>query len=115
RNNRPEYEGGNWNQNRINLFTRNMGKFSLRLDTIAPVIKLLHIQGNSISFHIADNFSGIGSFKATINGNWLLMNYDHKRHLIWSERLDKTVPLHGDFKLEVTDNSGNRSIFEIKL
>ncbi len=115
RRNRPEYEGGNWRQNKIGLYTRNLGKFTLRKDTIAPTIRLLSIQGNSISFHITDNFSGIGAFRATINGTWMLMNYDHKRHLLWSERLDKTVPLDGDFKLEVTDNSGNKSIFDIKL
>jgi len=115
RHHRPDYEGGNWRQNKIGLYTRNLGKFTLRADTVAPTIRLLSIQGNSISFHIADNFSGIGTFKATINGNWLLMNYDHKRRLLWSERLDKTVPLDGDFKLEVTDNSGNSSTFKIKL
>jgi murein DD-endopeptidase MepM/ murein hydrolase activator NlpD len=110
-----DYVGGEWEANKIKFSTRNLGKFTLWKDTVAPAISYKSFLGNSIRFNISDNSSGIGSIKASINGNWVLMNYDHKRNLIWSERIDKTVPLKGDFKLEVQDKVGNKSIYEIKL
>jgi hypothetical protein len=113
--NRPSYEGGAWKDNKMEVKTRNLGKFVLLEDTIKPTINFLNNFGNSISFRINDNLSGISSFKACLNGYWLLMNYDHKRSLIWSERLDKTVPLKGEFILEVRDNVGNVSKYTTNL
>ena len=112
---KPVFEGGEWKGDKIELKTRNLGKFTFVEDTIKPSIKLISAYGNSIRFNIADNMSGIDSFKATLNGYWVLMNYDNKRRLIWSERLDKTVPLKGRFVLEVMDNSGNVNNFIINL
>jgi len=113
--NRPNYEGGVWKDHKMEVKTRNLGKFVLLEDTIKPAITFLSNFGNSISFRIQDNLSGINSFKACLNGYWLLMNYDHKRNLIWSERLDKTVPLKGEFILEVKDNAGNVSKYTANL
>jgi hypothetical protein len=110
-----DYIGGEWESNKIKFKTRNLGKFTLALDTVCPKINYLSYIGNSVRFNISDNSSGIESIRATLDGNWILMNYDHKRHLIWSERLDKTIPLKGDFKLEVTDRAGNKKIFSIQL
>ena len=110
-----DYMGGEWEANKIKFSTRNLGKFTLWKDTVAPVIAFKSFLGNSIKFIISDNSSGIGLIKASIDGNWVLMNYDHKRNLIWSERIDKTVPLKGNFKVEVQDKVGNKSIYEIKL
>jgi hypothetical protein len=112
---RPLFEGGEWKGDKIEVKTRNFGKFTLAEDTTKPSIKLVSAYANSIQFNIADNLSGIKSFKATLDGYWVLMNYDHKRRLIWSERLDKTVPLKGNFVLEVTDNAGNVNNFIINL
>ena len=62
-----------------------------------------------------DGLSGIAYFEATINGKWLLMNYDYKTGIIQSDRLDKTQPLKGDFELKVVDNTGNEKIFKQKI
>jgi hypothetical protein len=113
--NKLDFEGGEWKGDKIELKTKNFGKFTFAEDTIKPSIKLVSNYGNSIQFNISDNLSGIGSFRASLNGYWVLMNYDHKKNLIWSERLDKTVPLKGNFVLEVTDNAGNINTFTVKL
>jgi murein DD-endopeptidase MepM/ murein hydrolase activator NlpD len=110
-----DYVGGEWEGNSIKFSSRNFGRFTFWKDTLAPVITYKSFTGNSIRLNIKDNSSGINIIRATIDGNWLLMNYDHKRNLIWSERIDKTVPLKGNFKLEVIDRAGNKSIYETKL
>jgi len=84
-------------------------------DDIAPEIRLTSRKQDVLYFRISDELSGIKSFEAHINGEWLLMHYEPKRRLLWSERLDKTKPLEGEFELKVSDNAGNESIFELKL
>ncbi|WMJ73527.1 M23 family metallopeptidase [Cytophagaceae bacterium ABcell3] len=109
------FEGGTWDKNKIVLKTKNFGTFTFEQDSIAPEIKLKSVQGNTIYLTIKDEKSGIGSFRATLDGEWILMNYDHKRNLLWSDRLDKSAPLKGNFEIEVKDNAGNSSIFKTKL
>ena len=59
--------------------------------------------------------SGIKTYNAYLNNKWLLMHYDYKRNLIWSERLDKTIELKGLLKVIVTDNAGNEQTLEVNL
>lgn len=109
------FEGGEWKGDKIEVKTRNLGRFTLIEDTIKPSIKLISSYNNSVRFNVTDDLSGIKSFRANLDGYWVLMNYDYKRRLLWSERLDKTVPLKGKFELEVTDNAGNINNFSISL
>lgn len=101
------YTGGTWQGNKIKFKTRHLGKFVLLADTIAPTIKVIIKNSQEIKVKIDDDLSGIKNFIAKINGKWLLMNYDHKNKLLWSERSDKKVLLKGEFKITVTDNAGN--------
>jgi hypothetical protein len=68
-----------------------------------------------VVFTIDDAMSGIASYEATLNGEWVLMHYDPKKKLIWSELLDKSKPISGDFALVVTDNAGNKKSLNLKL
>ena len=84
-----------------------MGKYIVQKDTVNPVITFKYKLKEVLYFQISDGQSGIGSFKATLNGAWILMNFDHKRRLIWTELKDKNQLLKGDFVLEVKDKAGN--------
>jgi hypothetical protein len=88
------------------------GKFALTKDSILPVIRYLSHGPKSIRLSISDNDSGIDSFRATLDGQWLLMNYEHKNKTIWSENADPSKPLKGKFVLEVKDKAGNIKTFE---
>mgnify|MGYP003937934351 CR=1 FL=1 len=110
-----QHEKGCWTENTLAFKTKSFGHFVIVDDTVKPVIKSLGVSGNCIKFLISDSKSGIESFKATLNGEWILMNYDHKRNLLWSERYDKTVPLKGAFKLEVKDQAGNISTYSTNI
>ncbi len=109
------YKGGTWDENIISFNTNNFGDFVLATDTISPVITPLNITSSSLKFRVQDLLSGIESFEAQINGKWLLMHYDYKRDLIWSERLDESIPLTGNVKLVVKDNAGNETIYTSKI
>jgi hypothetical protein len=95
--------------------TAELGDFVLLKDSIAPMIYRIQCQPSSARFRIMDNLSGIASYEATVDGEWLLMKYDYKTGILQSERLDKTKRLHGDFELKVYDNVGNEKIFKQKI
>ena len=112
---RYNFEGGEWQNGHIKFNTRNFGNYTLLTDSVAPEIKPVKLNKQEVSFVITDDLSGIFSYEAFINNEWLLMNYDYKRSLIWSEKLTPDVPLEGDFMLKVKDQAGNESIYTTKL
>jgi hypothetical protein len=107
--------GGIWENGGIHFATREFGEFTILRDTVPPTIKPVSVNSSAARFKIRDNLSGINTFEATINGQWLLMNYDSKSATIWSERLNKKELLKGDFKLVVTDEAGNEATYTHKL
>lgn len=109
------YVGGELVNGWINFNTREFGQFTILKDKAAPSIKMITANNSAVRFRIRDELSGIKTFEATINGEWLLMHYDAKTATIWSERLDKSKPIRGDFKLMVKDNAGNTSTFTRKI
>jgi hypothetical protein len=101
-------------------YTKNLGQFFLTQDTTAPKVRPINItEGkylnaqSSIDFTISDDLSGINSYNGYINGNWILFDYDYKKARI-SYEFDNQFLKEGrnEFKLEVTDNVGNSTIFE---
>jgi len=109
------YHGGKWVNGQMQFSTRELGNFTIMADTIPPAISVIYCNNQSARFRIRDNLSGIDSFEATINGKWLLMNYDAKSATIMSERLNKNETLRGDFELTVTDNAGNKKTYKQKI
>ena len=104
------YLGGGWENGGVHFATREFGDFVILKDEIAPTIKPVSVNNYIAKFKIKDNLSGINTYEATINGEWLLMQYDPKTATIWSEQLKKKG-LKGKLTLIVTDNSGNETTF----
>lgn len=110
-----EYLGGEWLNNKITFKTHELGDFVLLADTIPPNIGRIYCNQRSARFRISDGLSGIASFEANINGEWLLMKYDYKTGIIQSEKLDKKQLLKGDFELKVRDRAGNERVYKQKI
>ncbi|HSF52312.1 MAG TPA: M23 family metallopeptidase [Algoriphagus sp.] len=100
------FVGGEWVGEQIRFKTRNFGSFVLGVDNVKPTITPIRVNGQGMRFTIKDNLSGIKSFEALVDGKWVLMRYEHKQSVIWSETLDKQ-PLRGSVLLKVTDQAGN--------
>lgn len=100
------FAGGEWVGDQIRFKTRNFGSFVLGVDNVKPTITPIRVNGQGMRFTIKDNLSGIKSFEALVDGKWVLMRYEHKQSVIWSETLDKQ-PLRGSVLLKVTDQAGN--------
>jgi hypothetical protein len=106
------YLGGQWVNGRVQFSTSEFGDFTILKDSIAPSILPLQVSSQTARFKIKDDLSGILTFEATINGQWLLMYYDSKSSTVWSKPLDPSQPLKGDFEIKVTDKAGNQSYYK---
>jgi Peptidase family M23 len=109
------YEGGKWLNGSISFTTREFGNFAILEDNLPPTIQVIYINNQAARFKIKDALSGINSFEATLNGKWILMNYDAKSNAIMSEKLNKHELLKGDFILTVTDNAGNKKTLKHRI
>jgi len=99
---------------------KNLGKFSLVLDTIAPKITIAKsIEGKwltdkmAIQLTISDSLSGIKSYNGYLNGNWILFEYDNKTKRITHD-FSHGIVAEGanELKVVVIDNVGNSTTFE---
>ncbi|MDZ7608531.1 MAG: hypothetical protein U5K79_23770 [Cyclobacteriaceae bacterium] len=59
----------------------------------------------------SDTLSGIKDFNLYVDGKWVLMWYDPKNNVIWTEKLDKKKPFKGNLELKVRDNVNNETIY----
>ncbi|MFC6998161.1 M23 family metallopeptidase [Rufibacter roseus] len=109
------YLGGTWNGDAITFQVKDLGRYKVLTDTVAPTIKLVKKNSSEISFRISDNLSGIASWHCEVNGQWLLLKWEHKNATLTSERLDKTVPLSGGVVLRVKDSVGNEAVYTTKI
>jgi len=107
--------GGTWANGKITFSSREFGDFVLKEDKNAPSITAIAINGAAARFRIKDDLSGIAYYEASINGEWLLMNYDYKTNMIWAERQDSKKALSGDLSVKVVDNAGNENIYQQKI
>uniref|UniRef100_UPI00404B4415 M23 family metallopeptidase n=1 Tax=Flavobacterium sp. TaxID=239 RepID=UPI00404B4415 len=115
-----EYNRTYRKENTFTLKTRDLGTYKLAQDTIAPrIYNINFVEGknlnkqSTLTVSIADNLSGIDTYNAYLNGNWILMEYDYKtKKLI--HRLDdnKYIAGRNDFKIIVTDAMQNSTTFE---
>jgi hypothetical protein len=99
---------------------KDMGDFTLARDSVAPKIFPSNFRPNQwlskfkfIKVKISDDFSGIKSYRGTINGEWVLFEYEPKRKLLTYDLSDKVFDLaKHELQLEVVDNVGNKAVYK---
>ena len=65
-----------------------------------------------LSLNISDDLSGIDTYSATLNGEWILMEYEPKTNTITYNFDDKILNTNEcELKVTVTDNVGNSNTF----
>ncbi len=99
---------------------KDMGDYTLARDSIPPQIIPSNFKSSQwlskfkfMKIKISDDFSGIKSYRGTINGEWVLFEYEPKRNLLTYDFSDKTFELaKHELELEVEDNVGNKSVYK---
>lgn len=94
------------------------GLYAVSIDTLAPVITALFknkyqpSDSTSLKFKIIDDFSGVDSYKLTINGKWVLAEYDAKNDVLEYFFDENTPKQKLDIELIVADNKANKAVLK---
>ncbi|WP_299219316.1 M23 family metallopeptidase [uncultured Aquimarina sp.] len=119
-NNKHYYVKTNKKSNRFSTRTRTLGSYSLFTDLNKPTIVPINVsdkkwmsKANFLKIKIDDADSGVKSYRATINGKFILMEYDYKTGMLVYDFNDKIIAeTENKFKLIVLDKVGNNATFE---
>lgn len=111
-------DGAGW----VTTETKYFGRYAIALDTVAPMIKPYNISnGRNMSrakllgVTIGDNLSGIKSYRATVDGKWILMEYEPKKALLFHEFDGHIAPGRHLFQIEVTDGKNNVRVYKAEF
>lgn len=116
---KPYYSSTKRKPNKLTTRNKTLGKYAIFRDTIAPKIKPINFKNKQwlskyryLKVRITDDMSGIKSYKATIDGKWILMEYDPKRSLLTYDFNDRKLSAgKHTFKIVVTDNVNNSNTY----
>lgn len=117
---KPSYVSTKRKGNILSAGSKTFGIYTLAMDTVAPTIKPVNFQDKKwlskyryLKVKVDDELSGISKYRATVNGEWILMEYDYKTNTLTHDFNDNIVKdTKNELKIIVTDNVGNSSTFE---
>lgn len=110
-------KGGIYDGKMLTTTTREFGDYSIQIDTTPPRITAINIAPEkymrlqkTIVFKIADNLSGIKSYKTYIDNKFVISEYDAKTARLF-HRLDSNLAVgNHEFKIVVKDERNNEAI-----
>jgi hypothetical protein len=111
---KSKYMLQNLNDSTFSLKVSHLNNFKIVRDDLPPLVRLVRKTPQKLVFQISDFGSGIADFKAYLNGKFILMEYESKNALIWTDPLT-TETLSGEFELKVFDKVGNVQSYKMTL
>lgn len=111
----PRYVSTKKKLDKVYTSTKSLGSYTLNFDTQDPTIEPLNFyngqwisNNNTLKVRIKDNETGIRDYRASIDNQWILMEYNHKKGILTYDFNDKKlVGSKHIFKIVVSDNVGN--------
>jgi len=111
----PRYQNTRKRDSIFYTTTKTLGNYTLKSDKIKPNIKFLYFKDKqwisslkTLKVKIIDIGSGIHNWRATLDGKWVLMEFNHKKGVLTYNFNDKKlVGSKHIFKIVVSDNVGN--------
>ena len=106
--------GGKMKNGCMEVTTRSMGEFTIKIDTVAPQVSASNFKNGqsvkklkSLRFKISDDMTGIETYNIYLNDNWVLGQYDAKNALLYYEIDSRMKSGTNNVKVVVTDGVGN--------
>ncbi len=108
------------NENILIAKVKELGTYTFVRDSLAPTVVPNNFKPEQwlskfkfLSLKINDDFSGIKKYRGSINGEWVLFEYEPKKKMLTYEFSDKYFEnVKHELKLEVEDNVGNKKIYQ---
>jgi hypothetical protein len=92
-----------------------LGDYAVFVDTVPPTITLLSKSRYQLSWRIKDTQSGIASFNAYVDNQWVLCSIDAKNRITYHYDPKRVAPGKHTVRLEVVDGCGNTTHSEINV
>ncbi len=116
----PYYNTTYKNGSKLSTRTKTFGSYVIAMDTVPPTVQPVNFandqwisKNKTLTLKIEDDTSGIGSYRATINGKFILTEYDYKKDVLVYNFDDGIVDeTENNLKVIVVDNVGNSTTFE---
>ena len=106
----------------VETTTRSLGQYALKIDSIAPVIKVLNFKendtitsSNTLKIKITDDMTGIDSYNIYADDAWLLGKYDAKYDLLYYEVDSHLKNGKSCIKIVVKDAVGNKTTKKVNI
>ena len=105
---------------KLTVKSKKFGDFVIASDLTPPSIKAVNFRNDQwlsgfkfLKIKIDDDFSGIKSYRGTINGKWVLFEYEPKQKLLTYDFSDLTFDTEKhELEIVVEDNVGNKTLFK---
>ena len=114
--------GGKMKNGCMEVQTRNLGEFAIKIDSIAPKVSATNFKDgqsvkalSSLRFKITDDMTGIETYDIYLDNVWVLGQYDAKNALLYYEIDDKIKAGTNNVKVVVTDGVGNKKTLTMKV
>ncbi|MBQ3709079.1 MAG: M23 family metallopeptidase [Bacteroidales bacterium] len=106
----------------VETTARSLGKYALKIDSIAPTVKIQNFKendtiasGNTLKVKISDDMTGIASYNIYANDVWLLGKYDAKNNLLYYDVDNRMKAGKNTVKVVVKDGVGNVTTRKVTL
>ncbi|WP_232780509.1 M23 family metallopeptidase [Capnocytophaga cynodegmi] len=119
--NKPSAERTIYKNGLFTTRTRNLGKFTLMKDTIAPTLRPLNFKNNAtvtastLKVEIKDDLSGVESYSATLNGQWILFEYEPKTQTLTFDFSDIDTKKTDTYRLEMIAKDGVGNVQKLDI
>lgn len=109
--------GGTWEKGWVRTTVKSFGNYYVAIDTVPPTITPIGLRSSmagraGFALRVSDNLSGLEKWHGTLNGEWVLLEFDPKAKSL-SHQFDKYTNKKGRqvLKVNVQDERGNMSTF----
>lgn len=104
----------------LTAYPKSFGTYTIAYDSLPPYIKPLNFKPQAkltdyrfLKFKAGDRQTGLKTYDAYIDGQWILLEYDYKKSLLTYDFSDlKLSGYKHHLKVVVTDYLGNEKVFE---
>lgn len=106
----------------VETTTRSLGQYALKIDSIAPTVKIQNFKendtitsSNTLKVKISDDMTGVDSYNMYANDAWILGKYDAKNNLLYHEIDSHMKKGNNCIKVVVKDAVGNTTTKKVNV
>lgn len=93
---------------------RSFGDYAVMLNSLAPQLRPKNFKDqtstakiDTLKFHLEDDLSGVSSYYGTLNGEWVLLEWDPKNDLLYYVKGERFLEGQNTIRITAKDKVGN--------